>query len=229
MIFLAFLINYSNLSQLDENNISSILSKLMDINNLDERKLSKLTGVAHSSISRIKLNPQSNITTATLIPLAKYFNITIGQLIGEEPLWFTHTSHIQKNETLPKMLPLLKISDIEQWLTSSKKDIYDEKYFVSTLLDVSEKAFCVQVDSNLKSIAVRHGSKIIVDPNKDIKPTNLVLARMNSNIKIFRVTLNENNLIYKELDIGSKELINPNKNFLSVIGVITEVVYNINE
>ena len=53
---------------------------------IDETFLSTQTHVAKANISRLKNDPASNPTLATLKPLADFFGITVSQLLGEVPL-----------------------------------------------------------------------------------------------------------------------------------------------
>lgn len=59
------------------------LKKLMDLHQINDKVLSGSTGVPAANISRLKNNLTCNPTLGTLLPIAKYFGITVSELIGE--------------------------------------------------------------------------------------------------------------------------------------------------
>ena len=65
-------------------NAGRVLKQLMFKHDINESQLSHITGVSKSNISRLKNDPQCNPTMNTLIPIAKHFEITVSELIGEE-------------------------------------------------------------------------------------------------------------------------------------------------
>lgn len=65
--------------------LSKNLNILMQEAHLNAEELSRRTGLPASSIKKIRNNDQINPTLSTLAPLAKYFALTISQLIGDEP------------------------------------------------------------------------------------------------------------------------------------------------
>lgn len=61
------------------------LNLLMTEAQLNAEELSRRIGVPASTIKKIRNNIDPNPTLSTLTPLAKYFSLTISQLIGDEP------------------------------------------------------------------------------------------------------------------------------------------------
>lgn len=53
---------------------------------ISQNELARRTGVTQPTIARILSGESLDPDTATLLPLAKYFEVTPGQLRGEEPL-----------------------------------------------------------------------------------------------------------------------------------------------
>jgi DNA-binding Xre family transcriptional regulator len=60
------------------------LNRLMIESDLSIQELSAATGVAKANIFRLKNNASCNPTLSTLIPIAKHFNISVSELIGEK-------------------------------------------------------------------------------------------------------------------------------------------------
>ena len=59
------------------------LPKLLKDNNIKPQVLSKETGVPLVTINRLMKDVKANPTISTLLPISRYFNININQLIGE--------------------------------------------------------------------------------------------------------------------------------------------------
>ena len=66
--------------------LSKNLNLLMAEGRLNAEELSRRIGLPASTIKKIRHNNDANPTLSTLSPLAKYFSLTIGQLVGNEPL-----------------------------------------------------------------------------------------------------------------------------------------------
>ena len=58
----------------------------MALERLSSSALARKTGVHATNIKRIRNNEQANPTVTTLLPLARYFSISLSQLIGDEVL-----------------------------------------------------------------------------------------------------------------------------------------------
>ena len=69
-----------------ENPTSAIVSKLMKLFNVGENELERLTKVNQPTIHRIITGAVSQPRPSTLRPLAKYFEITLAQIQGDEPI-----------------------------------------------------------------------------------------------------------------------------------------------
>lgn len=61
------------------------LNLLMTEARLNAEELSRRIGLPASTIKKIRNNDDPNPTLSTLTPLAKYFSLTISQLVGDEP------------------------------------------------------------------------------------------------------------------------------------------------
>ncbi len=66
------------------------LNMLMTEARLNAGELSRRINLPASTIKKIRTHHHSNPTLSTLAPLAKYFSLTISQLVGDEPLPDTH-------------------------------------------------------------------------------------------------------------------------------------------
>ncbi len=171
--------------------LSSILTDLMKYYDLDERSLSKLTGIAHTNISRLKLNPEANPTITTLIPIAKAFNITVGQLIGEEylnikhlPKKLTQVFRLNINKVTQKSLPILMMDDLKNKFSFENMNLHEHKTWLTLSIpqsqSLSDKAFALKNTSLICSDFPKD-TILIIDP--DVKPVDedSILININKN------------------------------------------------
>lgn len=61
------------------------LERLMKQHNVSLKQLAQEVGVPAANISRLKNDSSSNPTLSTLIPIAKFFDVSVSELIGELP------------------------------------------------------------------------------------------------------------------------------------------------
>src|SRR3990167_1373890 len=99
--------------------LSKNLNLLMAENRLNAEELSRRIGLPASTIKKIRNNDDANPTLSTLAPLAKYFSLSISQLVGEEPF---STSRIKGSYHIdPALLnhvPLISWQDAITWPTA---------------------------------------------------------------------------------------------------------------
>lgn len=141
--------------------LSQILNKLMTIYDIDGVRLSKNTGIPTTTINRLrKSDPNNNPTLLTLIPLAKFFSITVSQLIGETNL---------PDTSLPppkfSQLPILSWEESVNW--SNVRDT--SKLSITTENEYSDKAFALIVEEDdFKKLS--KGTILLIDPT--LKPNH---------------------------------------------------------
>lgn len=199
------------------------LSRLMVECDIDDAKLARQTGIPASTISRIRLHPDANPTAATLRPIAKFFNISIGQLLGDEPLSKDRIpgSHNITSFTSAK-IPVIEWDWVIEW---SKNEIirFKEKLtaWISTEKEVGSNAFALTVPSDSFGLIFRKGVTLIADPNKLVRDGDFVLIKTNneSNILLKQILLDGSDIYIKSVNPEMKgtKLLEETPEFLSVI------------
>lgn len=83
---------------------------------INAEELSRRTGLPASTIKKIRNGDNANPTLSTLSPLARYFSLSISQLIGDEPFPSTRIkgSYCLNPETL-SYIPLLTWAEAIDW------------------------------------------------------------------------------------------------------------------
>lgn len=154
-------------------NIINVLNKLMKNQGLSLDKLAKLTGVSRSNINRMRTDPDCNPTIYTLLPIAKFFQISVEQLIGEQPITDSHKYQLDslKLEKLPILRTYQEILNFVQYSTLPEHTDYT---YVENLVSTISFAYVVQ-DNNMQPLFPPN-IMVIFDPEKSATNHSFVLA-----------------------------------------------------
>lgn len=125
--------------------LKSNLNLLMNEARLNAEELSRRIGIPASTIKKIRNNNDPNPTLSTLTPLAKYFSLTISQLVGDEPFPESRIPGSYKNNphTL-NHIPLISWHEAITW--PIKDDIV--RPTIATEYDYSSNAYALIVEED---------------------------------------------------------------------------------
>lgn len=168
--------------------ISDILSELMFDKKIKMIDLTHQTGVPQSTLSRILSGETTHPHRSSLEPLANFFQISINQLLGNEPI----PSHKRLRSFLNRMptVPLLSWEQITPWLTLNSNFTTQEILQVDVPLE--EGSFAVTVNDASMEPQFPRGTILVIDPNKTAKDRNFVIATLGDCQKvIFRQLLTD--------------------------------------
>lgn len=145
--------------------ISNVLFELLKKFNLNALELERLTGVPSSTIYRLLKNKDGNPTIDVLKKLSSFFQITVSQLIGEEPFGC-------------KQIPLVQPSDIASFISSAqtRKNEIDS---IPIDFPLNSKCFATLSQDNMMEPFILVNSIIIIDPERDITHKDFVLLIKN--------------------------------------------------
>jgi transcriptional regulator with XRE-family HTH domain len=179
-----------------------ILKRLVQNAGLTEVELANKSGIAQTTINRLMNGATPDPRTSTLLPLAKYFNITIGQLLGEEPLFIDGDK-----------LKLIKINKVPLF---SWEEVISYQKLMGTLTietwnnwvianaDISDQAYALSVHQRSLSPVFPYNTTLIVDQRQKIQDNDYVI--------IYREGGNTTS-VKKVVIIGDERwLLDPNKN-----------------
>lgn len=160
--------------------LSQNLRTLMNETKLSESELSRRTGVAQPIIHRMLDGNNKNPKIATLNPIAKYFQVTISQLIGDE-----HLSHIHAITSTEhkgwSSLPLITWKDALHWHEIMNNYKALSKYpMVFTDFNVTQKAFGLEVKDSSMEPKFSKGTILIIEPEKQPKDRDFVIVNLNN-------------------------------------------------
>ncbi len=148
-------------------NISDILRKLMDEVNITEAELARSTNTPQPTLHRILSGATRSPRGKSLSKIAKYFSITINQLIGEDPL---------PNDRLPgthnpqarswKSIPVMLLSEAMAF-TQLRDKLRAGQWSQWTTTDVhtSEATFGINVNTDSLNPRFANGTVLVVEPD----------------------------------------------------------------
>ena len=137
-----------------------VLSKLIKKYNLNALELERLTGIPASTIYRLLKNKDGNPTIEVLKKLSGFFQITVSQLIGEEPIGCNQ-------------IPLIPTFEISQFFNLSLEG--KQKYrTIPVDFPMSTKSFATFSNDNTMEPFILKNSIIIVDPERQISNNDFV-------------------------------------------------------
>lgn len=147
--------------------IGIVLSELLKKFNLNALELERLTGVPSTTIYRLLKDKGGNPTIEILKRLASFFQITVSQLIGEEPIGC-------------KQIPLVPPSLIASFFNYSQ----DEKVNLESIpidFPVNNRCFATFSQDNMMEPFILINSIVIVDPDRELSNKDFVLVIKSEN------------------------------------------------
>lgn len=155
-------------------NLNINLSKLMADNYISLSVLHRNTGVAIPTIKRLQSDPTANPTMTTLLPIANFFNITINQLLGKEPLPKLSSGYIENKDNWVKV-PLITWQETIKW-ADLKREKFEDTVLVD--IDIGQSPYALRVEEDDWFFIVK-GSILIF--NSEIKPEHKDYAIVHKN------------------------------------------------
>lgn len=211
--------------------LHEILTQLMEECDIDDASLSRQTDIPASTLSRMRLVPGANPTAATLRPLAKFFDISISQLLGDEPLPKdrlpgTHNA-VHLTSTL---LPIIEWEAVPSWLENKTLPENTDVKWISSEQKLSEKAFALLIHTDTLGLFLRKGSLILIDPEQNPKDNDIILLKaVNNNMIFLRQLLMDGHHCYiRSVNPELKGIEIIDKNHI-LMGTLVEIRFNLQD
>lgn len=147
-----------------ENQLSNNLIALMEARQIGGTQLARVTKIPLSTIKNIRKGVHVNPTIETLIPLARYFNVSIEDIINADLTAQARRKPNHCSKILPRPVPVISWEEAIYWTTNvlSDKYIFTEK--------PCKEAFALSSEQNLSETFSAPGV-FLIDPEQ--KPTHL--------------------------------------------------------
>lgn len=167
-------------SQESTNQIGVILRKLMSEAHINEAELSRKTGLPQTTVNRLLLGGTSDPRANTLKAIADFFQVTIGQLCGFEPLSHHRiagtTSTIQRNAWC--FIPIITWEQVSSWKFIKRNlSPTNHKLWIGTERSVSDHSFALHSLAFMEP-RFRKTSILIVDSQAVYKDGHYIVVSL---------------------------------------------------
>ena len=180
-------------------NLNRNLLALMTNNGVSLTVLSRNTGIAIPTIKRLQADPTTNPTLSTLLPIAKFFGVSVNQLVEGDfnPNEFYGYSENQGNWI---KVPIIEWEQSLHWPPEKKSTIKSKDILVD--IDVGENPYALIVEHD-DWPGIPKDSILII--NSSIAPTNkdyAIIYKENGYITLKQILVDENKRYLKSLTPG---------------------------
>lgn len=151
--------------------LASTLKYLLQAHKLTESELARKTGICQPVIHRLASGETDNPKIESLRPIAKFFSISLDQLIGDIPLELDPTCF---NAEPLFTVPLITMIDALSW---PQKNIQSPT-LVQTDIKISESAFAVRLQKSTMHPTFPDGTLLIIEPNIAYQHGDFVVAHL---------------------------------------------------
>lgn len=209
--------------------LSEVLTFLMLECDIDDGALSKETGIPVSTITRMRLNSDANPTASTLRPLAKFFSISISQLLGDEPLDQNRLPGMHNPSFFTESkLPIITWDLVIDWINNNSEKL-SGKFFkwLSTEKEVGERCFALPILSDHFGLAFRKASIVMLDPHRTPIDGDLVLTKKleTNSLALKQLFIDDDDTFIKSLNPEIKNIKLLSK--YEIIGVVFETRFSL--
>jgi transcriptional regulator with XRE-family HTH domain len=204
--------------------LSATLEYLIKERGINTQQLHKYTGISLSTLRRLRLNKENNPTLASLVPIAKYFSITVDQLIGIQPL---EERLAVSKFTVPK-LEATKVPIIA-WENTLKCNKARQEQALSSLLisDVylSKAAYALIIKKSQWNNLLA-GSLLVIDPQLEFNDRDFIIVSEKTQQfpQLYQVLIFEKKNYLKLSDFNAEII--PFTNNYKNLGVVTQIRTN---
>jgi len=153
-------------------NVNDVLNRLMFRESLHVMELSRRTGVPQSTLQRITVGAIEKPRSSSLQPIAEYFQVSIEQLKGLEPIpWLYPATPEEMGWT---QVPLLSW----ELVTVGKIDSNETQGMLFTDAKVGKGAFALTMDDASMEPLFPQGTLLVIDREKEPTDRSYVLAQL---------------------------------------------------
>lgn len=209
--------------------IGTIIRKLMLEVGIKEAELARQTQLPQTTINRLLLGETNDPRANTLKPIAKFFCVTIDQLLGVAPI---NTQRIPGtfrsfNREAWSQVPIIDWDDALSWTFSEQSyEIYSHQHWIATEKPVSNRSFAM-LSKPFMEPRFRRDSVLIIDPKAELQDGKFAIVCLdNKNVTARQLAYDSNEVYLKHFDstLPTQKL---EKSKHRVVGIIVEARVNL--
>jgi transcriptional regulator with XRE-family HTH domain len=213
--------------QLELTRTSLIIKQLMKEGGMREAELARQTQLPQTTINRLLLGETLDPRANTLIPLAKIFGVTLGQLMGLEPLnpYRIPGTINAANKSAWSTIPIIEWNQAKSWVFEKNNFIpSSHSDWITTEKGISEDSFGLKTVDCMEP-RFRKGSIVIVDPFYNYQDGNFIIICFGNAEPAVRRVMKDGSDIYLRKLYGAEELVIKQESD-TVLGTIVETRIN---
>lgn len=163
--------------------ISNILNRVLTKHGISESELSRQIGAPRATINRLVSGRTPDPRASTLQAIADFFNISVDQLLGKQPLYSNFNQDIIA--TTNKSLPIIDWEEAKNWESLIKQLKSDNSFsWVAGDQSMENGLFALKLSGEAMWPQFQEGTILFVDPKKQIKNKDFVVSYVKKNDEI---------------------------------------------
>ncbi|HLB43182.1 MAG TPA: XRE family transcriptional regulator [Gammaproteobacteria bacterium] len=155
--------------------ISGILSYLIKQAHISEAELARKVNIPRATINRLVSGRTPDPRASTLNAIAEYFNVSVDQLLGKQPLFLDNKESIITISHLS--IPIITWEETKNWEGIINK-LKPDNHFDWVMVDpaIERGKFAIRVDGESMWPQFQTNTILIMVPEKEAKNRDFVIA-----------------------------------------------------
>lgn len=171
--------------------VQKTLALLLGQQNITEAELSRQTGITASTINRLLLGTTPDMRVGTLRPIANFFNVTVSQLIGDEPISILDNNKYTAKKVI--QVPLIPWDKSAEWKSLANKYTHSNwVYWTTVPAEAGPSCYALEMGDG-HSFPFLSQSILVVDPLLVAKNTKYIIAQHQDGFAMIKKMIFEGN------------------------------------
>lgn len=160
--------------------ISGILGYLIKQAHISEAELARKINVPRATINRLVSGRTPDPRASTLNAIAAYFNVTVDQLLGKQPLFLDENKAIVASNHA--LIPIIEWRGAKNWETIVS-ELKPEGHFDWVMIDpsIDHGKFAIRVNGESMWPQFQTNTILIIAPEREPKNRDYVIAYLKKN------------------------------------------------
>lgn len=163
--------------------ISTTLELLIKQAGISEAELARKINVPRATINRLASGRTPDPRASTINAIAKYFNVSVDQLLGGKPLFINIGQSITEDSLMT--IPILNWSETKNW-EEIIKTLKPNQDYESIIIDpsIEQGKFAIKIIGDAMWPQFQENSILIIDPYKESNNRDFVIAYIKKNDEV---------------------------------------------
>src|SRR3990167_7580870 len=164
--------------------IANILDRLLSQAGISEAELGRVINVPRATINRIASGKTPDPRASTLQAIAKYFNVTVDQLLGKQPLFSNNMQPFALSATYTS-IPVIEWEEAPNWETVLQT-IKPDNHFDWILADpnIESGKFALRIQGDSMWPQFQENTVLIIDQMRELKNRDFVIVYVKKNDEV---------------------------------------------